>query len=54
MAREIEFFKLKFVIQGVKVHNLTCGYGHTLFIAKNDLDEEKKNLLKMNVFTGTA
>jgi len=38
-------------LKGVKIHNLVCGYGHTLFIAKNDLDEEKKNLLKMNVFT---
>jgi len=37
-------------LKGMTIHNLTCGFGHTLFIAKSDLDEEKKNLLKMNVF----
>lgn len=37
-------------LKGLTIHSLTCGYGHSLFIAKNDLDEEKKNLLKMNVF----
>ena len=40
----------QFFFQGIKIHNVSCGIGHTLFIAKNDLDEEKKNLLKMNVF----
>jgi len=38
-------------LKNIVIHGLTCGLGHTLFIAKNDLDEEKKNLLKFNVFT---
>jgi len=38
-------------LKGIKIHTLTCGVAHTLFIAKNDLDEEKKNLTKLNVFT---
>ncbi|KAL4221544.1 Protein rcc2 [Mactra antiquata] len=39
---------------GVYVHSVSCGYGHALFIARNDSDEDRENLKKMPVYTPMA
>jgi len=32
------------LLGGMYIHKVACGYGHTLYIARNDTDEEKKML----------
>ena len=38
-------------LDGVYVHNVACGYGHALFMAQNDSEEDKNNLNKLPVYT---
>ncbi|KAL5014792.1 hypothetical protein ScPMuIL_009062 [Solemya velum] len=38
-------------LDGVYVHSVSCGYGHTLFIARSDSDQEKEKLEKLPIFT---
>ncbi|XP_060578090.1 protein RCC2-like [Ruditapes philippinarum] len=38
-------------IDGVYVHNVAGGYGHALFIAQNDSEEDMKSLNKLPVYT---
>lgn len=38
------------LLDGIYVHDLTCGYAHTLMIARCDTDEEKERLQKLPVF----
>ena len=37
-------------VDGVYIHKVACGYGHTLLIAKCDTDEEKERIDKLPVF----
>lgn len=38
-------------LEGIYVHQVSCGYSHTLFIARCDTDEEKAALEKLPVYT---
>ncbi|CAG2248693.1 Protein RCC2 homolog,Protein RCC2 [Mytilus edulis] len=35
----------------IYIHAVACGYGHTLMIARNDTEEEKNEIEKMDVYT---
>ena len=37
-------------VDGVYIHKVACGHGHTLLIAKCDTDEEKERIDKLPVF----
>ena len=37
-------------VDGVYIHKVACGYGHTLLIAKCDTAEEKERINKLPVF----
>ncbi|XP_071496577.1 protein RCC2 homolog, partial [Diadema antillarum] len=38
-------------LENVYIHHLTCGMGHSLFIARDDTEEDKEILNKIPVFT---
>lgn len=38
-------------VSNVYIHSVACGYGHTLMIAKNDTEDEKDAVNKIDVFT---
>lgn len=38
-------------LDGAYIHSVSCGYGHALFIARNDSDEDKGKLNKLPVYT---
>lgn len=38
-------------VSSVYIHSVACGYGHTLMIAKNDTEDEKAAVDKIDVFT---
>ena len=38
-------------LDGIYVHNVACGYAHTLMIARCDTEEEKEKLQKVPVFS---
>ena len=38
-------------LDGIYVHNVACGYAHTLMIARCDTEEEKEKLQKLPVFS---
>ncbi|KAK7469558.1 hypothetical protein BaRGS_00036406 [Batillaria attramentaria] len=38
-------------LDGIHVHNVACGYGHTMMIARADTDEDKEKLKKLPVFS---
>ncbi|KAG8184539.1 hypothetical protein JTE90_012628 [Oedothorax gibbosus] len=38
-------------LEGVYIHSVDCGYGHTLLIAKNDTEEDRKKLNQFPEFT---
>jgi len=38
-------------VSSVYIHSVACGYGHTLMIAKNDTEDEKAAVNKIEVFT---
>lgn len=38
-------------LSNIYIHAVSCGYGHTLMIAKNDTEDEKAAINKLEVFT---
>lgn len=38
-------------LEGVHIHSISCGYAHTMMIARCDTDEEKEKLEKFPVYT---
>lgn len=38
------------LLEGIHVHRVSCGYGHSLMIARVDTDEERKTLEKLPVW----
>lgn len=38
-------------LDGVYVHNVSCGYAHTLMVARADSEEDKEKLDKLPVYT---
>lgn len=37
-------------LEGIYIHTVTCGLGHTLFIARDDSSEDKENIKKLPVY----
>ncbi|BFZ23016.1 hypothetical protein BsWGS_26055 [Bradybaena similaris] len=37
-------------LEGIYVHSVTCGFSHTLLIARNDTEDDQKNLDKLPVY----
>lgn len=35
-------------LSGVHIHQVACGYGHTLMIARADTDQDRENLDKLS------
>ncbi|GBN14918.1 Protein RCC2 [Araneus ventricosus] len=38
-------------LDGIHVHNVACGYGHTLFIARDDTEEERNKINQLPEYT---
>ncbi|XP_033107649.1 protein RCC2-like isoform X2 [Anneissia japonica] len=40
-------------VEGIFIHSVACGYGHTVMLARDDETEEKEKIQKLPVFTPT-